>query len=385
MGAGPTREAVGLLDLHDTDQGVREVGVQADAAQFLEAGIAVGLGKQRADDAWIERDGRIQLGEILRAQGGRLGDEARQLLVGKAVHRHALVLVQRGQFHRPGLRLLGRNGDLSVEHLFQQRGQLDLGHLEQFGRKEETPRFDLDGGFTHIAPDRLPAGLVRRRRIVPRQDGPHLDQRVENAEPAQRIDGQRGGEFQPLPSFGALRDVEGLEAGHALVLPARSLVEGQVEAHIFRRAGAADVAAVARRLVDVDDGFQVVLLRMEADAAHLLVMGVAADRQHRLEWALEQVAKVVGIGQHQRLEPPALTGMGLLHAGRRFLDRLLEFAVHGCTPRYRTGRSAFPPCCWTHDMTSGLSCVMRFSLEERPLVTQGTDQLQISYRYVVDE
>src|SRR5207248_8405139 len=117
-----------------------------------------------------------------------------------------------------------------------------------------------------------------------------------------RCDRQRYGVLEPLAAFGALRNVVGLEAGEPLVFPRRTVVVRKIKADELRCAGAADVGAITGRLIDVNNAFQLSLLRVVADAAQLLIMCVARDENARFERTVDEIAEMIRIRQQQRFE-----------------------------------------------------------------------------------
>ena len=145
-----------------------------------------------------------------------------------------------------------------IERIDQLRRNLDLEIFERLHKGKELLRIDLDVGVVDATPDRNEIRVVRRRLDIPRQDRADERQVIDETELLGRVDLSRDGVLETLRSRRTLWDVIGREALHALVLPRRAAVERDVEPHVFRRAGRADVPSVARWLLDENDRLEAV-------------------------------------------------------------------------------------------------------------------------------
>lgn len=154
----------------------------------------------------------------------------------------------------------------------------------------------------NVSPDGRKVRAVCRGRMVPREDGAHERPIAGAATLLRRVDLPRDGVFQALGALGPFRDILNWEALHPEVLPDRTVIVGDVKAHVFSAAARTDRAAVAGWLIDEHDSLQQVELRLEPDAADLLVSRIAYDIQHWLELAVFDVPEVIRIPQDQRSE-----------------------------------------------------------------------------------
>src|SRR5262249_52577095 len=85
------------------------------------------------------------------------------------------------------------------------------------------------------------------------------------------------------------------EARGSQIDPCAAVVVRQVETDAFEGSLRADVAAVAERLLDVDDRVEALRLRVETDAPDFFECRVSLDGLDRLQRARRQIAEVVRI------------------------------------------------------------------------------------------
>ena len=134
-----------------------------------------------------------------------------------------------------------------------------------------------------VAPDRIEVRVARGREVLPGEDRPDVRERGLDAEDARRSVRKRRDVRQRLRRGAGtvvrVRNVVGDEARHAEVLPARSEI-GE-EADVLRRAGLAEVAAVADRKLDRDRRLELTEGGVVADAGELLVRGVRGELELR--------------------------------------------------------------------------------------------------------
>jgi hypothetical protein len=328
----------------DDDARVRfelnHVRIEPDTPELLEADVAVRLREEQIEDVRVELEVADERRDRRLERDG-LRDELGQLLVREPMHGNALVPVEARQLG-DGQRLrLDGDRRLEVESLLELGRRLGLGELEELERKDPPDGLDENRFGAHGAPDRRPVGLIRGRRIVPRQDGARPDHLGEEAEPALRIDLEGGRELEPLAALGALRHVPHAKARQALILPGRAVIEREVEPHVLEAAGVTHRAQVARGLVHVHHGLELFVLRVVPEAAEVLVERVALDRQHLLERAVDQVPEVVGVGEQEDPEPEPRSRCACSDTALRIvLDSAIALSFHGRGPLPFDGRPA---------------------------------------------
>jgi hypothetical protein len=228
--------------------------------------------------------------EPVRGHRGRL----LLVLIGRPV-----ALGQLGQVQR----LRRRRGQRDLAGVGQRRRELQrLGLLAQPGQHvqdERRPGLDLDVALGHVAPDRDEVRPGRDHR--PRQDRPGRRQHRRPAGPLLPVDlhGRRVAEreHRGVEAVEGLRDVVHRHRGQPRVHPARAVVEEEPDE--LQRAGLAQAAAVAGRLLDGDGRLEQVERRVVAHAVDLLVAGVPGDLLHHREPRLLGRAEVVRVAGQQ--------------------------------------------------------------------------------------
>ena len=183
--------------------------------------------------------------------------------------------------------------------------------LSEIAPREELERTNLHLHVDDVAPHRRVVGRIGRRRHVPLQDRADLDDVFEETEFPERVEVATDGIADGLLA----RDVVDADARDADVVPYAVVEQVHVEPDVFARSGAADVAVVTGVCLDLHDGLEPVVGRVQADADHLLEGGVALDDLDGLELADFQVAEVVRVLQKETLEPGAFDLYALLSIG----------------------------------------------------------------------
>ena len=283
-GAGAAGVPVAALDPERADQLVSVV-VQADALQLLVAGVTAGLAELgeecRTDPAWpppLQAPGRRRpsgwLARKRRPPGAaaRIGAAGRPRPVPGGTWWPARPTAPAPAEPGRGL-ATGPRRARAAAAAYQV-----LGQLSQDVEDDERPRADLDMAFVNVAPDRLLVGTARIRHDLPGQHRAHQRQHREGAPVPPRGIGDPAdvGQRRPRRPVAALpgRQVVHADAGNPRVVPARTLVVADVEAHVLIGARGAQPAGVPAGLAELHGGLQPVLLRAEGHTGEALVGGV---------------------------------------------------------------------------------------------------------------
>jgi hypothetical protein len=79
-----------------------------------------------------------------------------------------------------------------------------------------------------------------------------------------------------------------------------AVVEGQIKANILDGTVRADIPAVSRFAIDIDNSMQSFEIRVVPDTSNVFVTFVANDLQHRIKLAIRKVSKVIRVLEQQR-------------------------------------------------------------------------------------